>query len=856
MTVTDSDGLSSSDTIFLQPEKSTVTLNSVPSGLTVLLDGVEKTTPFIFDELINFQFELEAPNQCANDNSYTFSSWSDAGAQTHQISVPETTTQYTVNFDEFEGCIICERAIDLDGTGDQLVLENNAVLTNDFTIEFWANLDENMGSADQPLGDGLSNGADFAHNINFSQGKARLYTKVTNSDQIASTIVAQPNAWNHYAFVREGSTMKIYVNGTLNKSNAVVGGWNDDFIVAKLGTTINDDIWFFDGELDEIRLWNIARSDSEIAQFYNKSIEPSSLGLEAYWSFNEQDDTQVISDLTGNGHDAVLGLNMTIEPEDPQIVFSNLIENDCAFNFVYNNGWVPSDPNGISKLSNSIIIENGNITISDDTFCNEVSVKPGTSVTINSGASLITDSGMTLESSSESYSSLILDGSVVGDVFYKRHVNNAAEPSAPTGNNDLISPPVTGQSFGDFRLSNPNIMSGTIGGSPAFLFGPFNNLTNAYINYTTADDAAILNAGYGYRTGSTDGSTFTFTGNVESSTVNVPVTTGGASNWNLIGNPYPSYLKAIDFLNNIINSGLIDENSVGIYGYNGEETNKWTIVNLATVDLNPLISPGQGFFVNALANGNINFTPAMRTIGNEDDFISGRNAEDLIFLKLKVNSNTDSYTTDFYFNDNASLGLDVGYDASVWNNNPSSFSIYSHLVQGDAGIPMAIQTLNSTDISNVIIPIGLNASADSNITFSIEETTIPQSIDVYLEDNAENTFTLLNSSNYQISTITDLNGTGRFYLHFSESSLNNEVIELNKLQVYANHEQQTIDIKGTLTEKTKLNIYDIHGRSLIHLDLMTNVSSQHIDVSKISVGIYVVELTNSQGKRTKKVIIR
>jgi hypothetical protein len=141
---------------------------------------------------------------------------------------------------------------------------------------------------------------------------------------------------------------------------------------------------------------------------------------------------------------------------------------------------------------------------------------------------------MGLESTSTSYSSLILDGIINGNVSYKRHVSNASGNGSATGNNNLISPPLSGQTFGDFRAANPNILSRTINGNLAFLFGPFNPETVIYTLYTPTDDDSTLNAGAGYRTGSTDESTYTFTGTIEKNEVNVPIVSGGASNWNLI----------------------------------------------------------------------------------------------------------------------------------------------------------------------------------------------------------------------------------------------------------------------------------------------------------------------------------
>jgi hypothetical protein len=70
----------------------------VPSGRTLYLDGIAKTTPFVYDTLIGFNHTVEARNQTAGDTAYTFASWSDGGAQLHNIVVPATAQTYTATF--------------------------------------------------------------------------------------------------------------------------------------------------------------------------------------------------------------------------------------------------------------------------------------------------------------------------------------------------------------------------------------------------------------------------------------------------------------------------------------------------------------------------------------------------------------------------------------------------------------------------------------------------------------------------------------------------------------------------------------------------------------------------------------
>ena len=169
---------------------------------------------------------------------------------------------------------------------------------------------------------------------------------------------------------------------------------------------------------------------------------------------------------------------------------------------------------------------------------------------------------------------------------------------APLGTNDLISAPVAGQTFTSFDIANANLpASGTIRA-----FAPYNTSAGAYQNYNTNTNAStIINAGIGYRTATTDGSTLTFTGSVLTNDVlDIPISDAVAGfAWNLIGNPYPSYIDFDAFFTT--NASEFDSNSAyqAIYGYDGDASNGWTVWNLATImDLTEteLIAPGQALF--------------------------------------------------------------------------------------------------------------------------------------------------------------------------------------------------------------------------------------------------------------------
>jgi len=530
-------------------------------------------------------------------------------------------------------------------------------------------------------------------------------------------------------------------------------------------------------------------------------------------------------------------------------------------------GWAPYAPSNTTGSDNAYVIS-GDYSVGSNIQVNNFYINDAATTKVTPGQSITTNSGVVnygtleLNSVSTSYSSLITDN-MEGEVIYNRHVNQFSGTGSTTGNNDLISAPVTNasQTFLALRTANSDIPSGLIGGVPSFLFGPFNNVTNVYVNYSAADDASVVASGIGYRTASIQptGSTFKFVGDVETGTKAIPITVGAGNKANLIGNPYPSYLSLSAFL--AANNTQFSPTNSGVYGYRGNMISGFAIWNQAYSDANPSakIAPGQGFFVNSKVGGGIiNFTPAMRTIGTTDDFISGRATnQNLAHLYLQIAKGDELYQTDLYFNDNASLIMDAGYDSEMFESNTFEFAIYSHLVEDNLGKDLAVQSVSYSDLENVTIPLGINIVQGEQGIVSISESNIPADTTVILEDNVTNTFTNLLEEEYSFTSATTLNSTGRFYIHFSRTVLGVNDNILNGLEIISNASTETIVVKGQLDNQTIFKLYDIQGR-IVNIQLLNSkITENSINVSNISTGIYIVELQNESGNlKTQKIIIR
>lgn len=119
----------------------------------------------------------------------------------------------------------------------------------------------------------------------------------------------QLNKSYHVALVYDGSVLKFYRNGVLKGSSIASG----NLVTNNLITTIGSCAFFpnvfdedFRGNINEVRIWNIARTQEQIIQYLTTSLPdpPTQIGLLAYYQFdnllNKQGNTAWNGSILGN----------------------------------------------------------------------------------------------------------------------------------------------------------------------------------------------------------------------------------------------------------------------------------------------------------------------------------------------------------------------------------------------------------------------------------------------------------------------------------------------------------------------------------------------------------------------------
>lgn len=203
-----------------------------------------------------------------------------------------------------------------DGNGDRVrVMPNeNIILPNEeLTIEAWMKATNTPQQYQFLVSHGHS-GPGYL--LGWWSGAIWFRFKVLIDNQEYSFETNYPTEsleWMHVAGVYDGSTIKLYINGELKDSAPADGQvWTSPSISLNFGAFAGGG-YYFNGALDEIRIWSTARSEQEINAYINELIVNESDGLIAYYRFNKGSSI-IAKDYTDRGGDGeIVGPNWVIE---------------------------------------------------------------------------------------------------------------------------------------------------------------------------------------------------------------------------------------------------------------------------------------------------------------------------------------------------------------------------------------------------------------------------------------------------------------------------------------------------------------------------------------------------------------
>ena len=314
LTATDSLGAQSTTTLRLDPQTVQLQFASSPSGLELVVGGVAGTTPFSRQAIVGSTNSISAPTpQTLGTFQYDFASWSDGGAQSHNIVATSSPATYTASFTAVEpppgaGLVAAYGFDEGNGstTSDQSGNGNNGALSNvvwagaglarfgnALTFNGASSLVSVADAASLRLTTGMTLEAwvrptvlgdwktvvfkerpgyyAYALYANDGAGRPSGHVFTSANFDVEGTAALPLATWSHLAVTYDGSVLAYFVNGvqvaTTLASGAIVGSLEPVTIGGNA-------VWteWFQGQIDEVRIYNRPLSEAAIQADMNRPV--------------------------------------------------------------------------------------------------------------------------------------------------------------------------------------------------------------------------------------------------------------------------------------------------------------------------------------------------------------------------------------------------------------------------------------------------------------------------------------------------------------------------------------------------------------------------------------------------------
>jgi hypothetical protein len=368
--------------------------------------------------------------------------------------------------------------------------------------------------------------------------------------------------------------------------------------------------------------------------------------------------------------------------------------------------------------------------------------------------------------------------------------------------------------------------------------------------------------GYVVKFADTDARTITFTGgSLNNGNITIAPTRTGTANakrgFNLIGNPYPSYIDW-DLLYDPASATNM-RNAIWFRTWNGTAMDFHTYSDGDGVpdQASGKIAPMQGFWVKVHAdgsNGSLTFKNAHRSHKAETGYnpLKVKTADDRQRVRLVLSDGTNSDETLIVGKSYASDSQDA-YDIEKMSNESAQISEIYSMIGTETMVINSVAPITA----GKTVALGIRSTSEKAYSITASQLqNIPTDVRVILVDAEAETETELSegvSYNFVASAgaVND-----RFSIQFRSPGATTQVDNdsKNKILVYSNSQQQ-IEIISTesLPAGTQIRVFNAAGQTIAQMQAAGNRISIPASISK---GVYFCHIENTNQNLQYKVIVR
>lgn len=486
---------------------------------------------------------------------------------------------------------------------------------------------------------------------------------------------------------------------------------------------------------------------------------------------------------------------------------------------------------GVTSGSDVIVYNGGHFNVNQTSTLNNIWVKPGGKLTLTNGNTL--NANRVYIESDETGTGTYVDENLseIPPV-----VSGTVEQYLAAGRNWYITTPVS--NCDTFALSTAQYIRYYYEPTANWLKPATNMLTPllGYISVATTSTGKV-----------------SFDGQFNSGSKSITLTRTplvASSGFNLVGNPYPSYLDWDKV--SAANTDLLTtmwyrtKTSAGAYTFDTYNSSGPISTNNGVTLVTNLIPPMQAYWVRvkegkSTASYSVNNTMRSHIDDTQNKFkINKATSINRSIIRINVSNGVNSDQAVIYSHPAASANFDEYDSPKMMNNNRAVPEIYT--VAGKEKV--VINGLSEIAL-NTEIPIGFIAREAGNFSINLSETSgIDKAINIILIDKVANTQTILTTNDVYEFSSGIIDSSDRFSLILKANSITtglNEQDTQNVMYVHSSEKNNiTVHYKGDLNNDSQLCIFDISGRKIIEENLTSNIRTYTVAAS----GIYLVSLKN------------
>ena len=179
-----------------------------------------------------------------------------------------------------------------DKVDDFVVLENASQYfsgTTQLSITGWFYCDA-LAYGQGYMGFRIGSGTAEFYLIQLNNGVMECRLKTTSGlyEYVAPANTAIPQVWQHLAWIYDGTSIKLYVNGALKGSATATGVFQGANVPFGIGKSILGGFNFvYGGRIDEVSAWNKALTQAEVQDLMENELTGNETGLQLYYKFNQ-----------------------------------------------------------------------------------------------------------------------------------------------------------------------------------------------------------------------------------------------------------------------------------------------------------------------------------------------------------------------------------------------------------------------------------------------------------------------------------------------------------------------------------------------------------------------------------------